>query len=458
MEAQPIERIARSLRVFTRLEASSGILLLAAMAVALGWANSPGSEAYFRILESPLAVRIGPWGFTSSLRHAVNDGLMAVFFFVVGLEIKRELVAGELAGIRKAAFPAVAALGGMLVPALLYAACNRGQASLRGWGIPTATDIAFALGILALLGKRIPGSVKIFLMALAIIDDLGAVVVIAVFYSGKIAWGGLGWAALIVAFLFACNRAGLRKAWCYAVPGIALWYCLQHAGVHGTIAGVLAALAVPARADLREGDFASHCRAILDRFQAARFREETPILNQERLEAVMELEDACEKVEPPLQRLVESLHPWTSFGILPLFAWANAGVRVDPAILGALGGPSGIGIALGLVVGKPLGIFGAAQAMLALGFPRLSGGATWKHLLGAGLLGGIGFTMSIFIAGLAFGEGRPLDAAKVAVFLSSALAGALGYAFLRSLPPAGGAEDGAGAGAAPSVAGADDQA
>jgi NhaA family Na+:H+ antiporter len=433
-EIQPIERIARSLRVFTGMEASSGIVLLLALAVALGWANSPWSGTYFGLLETPIAARLGEWSLDMNAHHAINDALMAVFFLVVGLEIKREMVAGELAGLRRAAFPALAALGGMIVPALLYAACNLGQPTLRGWGIPTATDIPFALGILALLGKRIPGSVKIFLMALAIIDDLGAVVVIAVFYSGRLDGQALLYAGMVAAALLACNRAGVRKPWAYVAAGMVLWHFLQRSGVHGTIAGVVTAMAVPARSRIDERSFAEIGRGILGRFDAAGSRDDTPILNQERLEAVMELEDACEKVEPPLQRMVEALHPWTSFLILPLFAWANAGVRIDPGILSSLAGPAGLGIALGLVIGKPLGIFGAVQAMWALGFPRPSGGAGWKHMLGAGMLGGIGFTMSIFISGLAFGQGRDLDGAKLAVFLASTLAGIAGYAFLRALP------------------------
>jgi NhaA family Na+:H+ antiporter len=433
MENGPIERIARSLRLFTKVEAASGVLLLIAMAVALAWANSPWGEAYFRILESPFSLRLGGRGYSDTLHHVINDGLMALFFLVVGLEIKRELVAGELSDARRAAFPALAALGGMLVPALFFAACNLGRDSLRGWGIPVATDIPFALGILALLGKRVPGSVKVFLMALAIIDDLGAILVIAVFYSQNVDWAGLGGAALIFALLIGFNRAGLRRPLFYVLPGIMLWYLLHRSGVHGTIAGVLVAMAVPARSVLNEKDFASRCRAILDRFQSAGYAEEKPILNQERLDAVMELEDACEKVEPPLQRMIEGLHPWTGFLILPLFAWANAGVRIVPGLIRSLGEPAGLGILLGLVVGKPLGIFGATQAMLALGFPRLSGGVGWKHLLGAGMLGGIGFTMSIFISGLAFGTGRGLDAAKLAVFFASTLAGAMGFLFLRFL-------------------------
>ncbi|MBW8888188.1 MAG: Na+/H+ antiporter NhaA, partial [Fibrobacteres bacterium] len=347
MPTQPIERIARSIRLFTRLEAASGILLLLALAAALAWANSPWAETYFRILEAPLSFGLGSFGIATTPHHVINDALMAVFFFVVGLEIKRETVAGELAGLRRAAFPALAALGGMLVPALIYALCNAGHASLRGWGIPVATDIPFALGIMALLGKRIPGSVKIFLMALAIIDDLGAVLVIAVFYTGRIDWLGLAEAGALVAVLIAFNRAGLRRAWLYAIPGIALWHFLQKAGVHGTIAGVVTAWAIPARSRSDASGIA---------------------------------------LESPLQRIVEALHPWTSFFILPLFALSNAGVRIGPEVLRGLASPAGIGIVLGLVVGKPLGIFAAVQTMLALGFPKLSGGVNWKHMLGAGML------------------------------------------------------------------------
>jgi Na+:H+ antiporter, NhaA family len=392
-ESRPLERIAQSIRVFMGLEAASGVLLILALAIALAWSNSPWSGAYFHLLEASIPVRLGDWSFATNASHIVNDALMAVFFLVVGLEIKREMVAGELAGMRRAAFPAIAALGGMVVPALIYALCNLGQPSLRGWGIPMATDIPFALGILALLGKRIPGSVKVFLMALAIIDDLGAVVVIAVFYSGRIDWQAMLYAAMVVGALLAFNRAGARKPWIYMATGMVLWHFLHRSGVHGTIAGVVTAMAVPARP------------------------------GGER-----------EKAEPPLQRMVAALHPWSSFLILPLFAWANAGVRIEPGILPSLAGPAGIGIALGLLVGKPLGIFGAVQAMLALGFPRLSGGAGWRHMLGAGILGGIGFTMSIFISGLAFGAGRELDAAKLAVFIASTLAGLAGYAFLRAVP------------------------
>ncbi|MDQ3001632.1 MAG: Na+/H+ antiporter NhaA [Fibrobacterota bacterium] len=428
-----ILKLARTFRKFVQLESASGLVLLAALGVALIWANSPWSGSYFETLNREIGFRLGGFEASSSLHHFINDGLMAIFFFVVGLEIKREMVAGELASFRQAALPIAAALGGMVVPALIYAAFNVGEDSLKGWGIPMATDIPFALGILALLGNRVPPSLKIFLMALAIIDDLGAVLVIAVFYSQDIGWTGLGQACIVFAALISFNRLRLQRPFWYLVPGVALWHLLQSSGVHGTIAGVLVAWTIPARSPLLESEFVAVARRILDRFESSKGKEETPILNHERVESVMELEDACEKVEPPLQRLIETLHPWTSFFILPLFALANAGVRIDPGLIGTLNNPAGLGILFGLVVGKPLGIFGTAQAMLAMGFPPLSGGVNWKHLLGAGMLGGIGFTMSIFIAGLAFGEGRQLDGAKLGIFLASALAGILGWVWLRLL-------------------------
>lgn len=429
-----IGNLARSFREFARLESASGILLLAALAIALGWANSPWAESYFHALELEFGLQAAGFSYSATLHHWINDGLMTVFFFVVGLEIKREMVAGELASLRRAAFPIGAALGGMLVPALIFTAFNHGTPSARGWGIPMATDIPFALGILALLGNRIPNSLKVFLMALAIIDDLGAVMVIAIFYTQDISWTGLGFAAVALAIPVLFNFAGIRRPLLYVLPGVVMWYLLLRSGVHGTIAGVLVAWTIPASSPIRESEFAALGRGILARFDAAKYQEETPILNPDRLDAVMELEAACEKVEPPLQRLEAALHPWTSYFILPLFALANAGVRIEPSLITSLWSRSGLGILLGLLIGKPLGIFGATSIMFAMGFPPLSGGVTWRHLLGVGILSGIGFTMSIFIAGLAFGVGRDLDAAKLSVFLASALAGILGWTVLKLIP------------------------
>ncbi len=392
-KTHPIEMLAASFRKFLRLESSSGILLLAAMAAALAWANSPWSEAYFHILEFPVGFRMGGFAYSHSLHHWINDGLMTVFFLVVGLEIKREMVAGELAGVRRAAFPMIAALGGMLVPAGIYAAFNLGHEGAKGWGIPMATDIPFALGILTLLGKRIPNSLKVFLMALAIIDDLGAILVIAVFYTHGVAWTGLAMASAVLAFLIVLGRADVRRPVYYVLPGILLWYLLSRSGIHGTIAGVLVAWTIPAASPIPKNPGGS--------------------------------------AEPPLQRLEESLHPWTGYLILPLFALANAGVHIDTSLIHSLWNRASFGIFLGLVVGKPLGIFAACWAALACGFPALGGGVRLRHLLGAGMLGGIGFTMSLFVSGLAFGGGPLLDTAKISVFLASVVSGILGWTYLR---------------------------
>jgi NhaA family Na+:H+ antiporter len=385
-----METRAGSFRRFLQLESSSGILLLAALCIALAWANSPWSAGYFHILEFPLGIRVGGFAFAKPVHYWINDGLMTLFFFVVGLEIKREMVSGELAGIKRAAFPVIAALGGMAVPALIYMGFNHGHAGARGWGIPMATDIPFALGILALLGNRVPNPLKVFLMALAIIDDLGAILVIALFYTDGVWWPGLGCAFAVLGVLIGLGRAGVRHPLFYAGLGVLLWYLLQRSGIHGTIAGVLVAWTLPAGPPANE-------------------------------------------VEPPSQSLEERLHPWTSYLILPLFALANAGVSIDAHLLQSLFNRAGIGIFLGLVVGKPLGIFLACWAALALGFPPLSGGVRKAHLLGAGMLGGIGFTMSIFVSGLAFGANGLLDGAKVAVFLASLTSGLFGYFFLRSM-------------------------
>jgi Na+:H+ antiporter, NhaA family len=433
MESHTLGKVAGSFRKFLQLESSSGILLLMALAIALAWANSPWSASYFHILELPFGIQAGNFAYSQSLHHWINDGLMTLFFFVVGLEIKREVVAGELASVKRAAFPMIAALGGMAVPALIYIAFNQGHEGARGWGIPMATDIPFALGILALLGNRVPNSLKVFLMALAIIDDLGSILVIAIFYTQKISWVGLGCAAVVLSILIVIGRANVRRPIYYALLGILLWYLLLRSGVHGTIAGVLVAWTIPAVSPINEKSFVSVCQGILRRFEAASDKEETPILNHERLDSVMELERACEGVEPPLQRMEESLHPWTSYLILPLFALANAGVAIDLPLLGSLWNRVGFGIFLGLVVGKPLGIFLACWLALALGFPALAGGVRMKHILGVGMLGGIGFTMSIFVSGLAFGNNGLLDAAKVAVFLASLTSGVLGWVFLRAI-------------------------
>src|SRR5829696_8646485 len=348
-----------SLREFIHDEALGGILLLVCALIALLWANSPWSETYDALWSTELTLGTVQFHLTESLRHWVNDGLMAVFFFVVGLEIKRELLVGELASPRQAALPAIAALGGVLIPAGIYALLNLGTAGAQGWGIPMATDIAFALGVLALLGDRIPLGLKVFLTALAIVDDIAAVLVIAVFYTTQVTWAALGAAAVILVVLIAANRLGARRPVVYAVLGLALWLAVFESGVHATVAGVLLALTIPANTRIDPRAFLDRSRATLVAFDRAGSDEETGasiLTNGERQEALAELEDVVEGAGAPLHRLEHVLHPWVAFAIMPLFALANAGVRIEGDLGAALGNQVTLGVVLGLVVGKQIGV------------------------------------------------------------------------------------------------------
>lgn len=365
-----------------------GILLLLCVTISLVLANSPAAEAFDWLLNK----QIGISAHFLQLRYPVllwiNDGLMAIFFLLVGLEIKREALYGELASIKKAALPIVAALGGVMVPALVYALINQGTPTAKGWGIPMATDVAFALAILLMLGKRIPMSLRIFLSALAIVDDLSAIVVIAVFYSGSLHILYLFYASGIVLLLFVLNRAGIRNLFFYLIPGLALWYCIHHSGIHATIAGVLTALMIPAN----------------------------PISRRS-----------------PLEDLEHALAGPVNFVIMPLFALANTNIGFEAGMVAGLTTPLGLGILLGLLVGKPLGIYLFSFVSVKLGLSTLPSGAEWKHIVGVGILGGIGFTISLFVANLSFEELSLLSQSKFAVLLGSVLAGAIGYVTLRSM-------------------------
>jgi NhaA family Na+:H+ antiporter len=426
-----LARMLRPFQRFARMEAAGGILLLVCTALALAWANSPWAESYHHLWETPVTVGAPGMGLTLSLHHWVNDGLMAIFFFLVGLEIKREVLVGELASRRTAALPMAAALGGMVVPAALYASLNAGGPGAPGWGIPMATDIAFALGVLALLGPRVPLGLKVFLAALAIADDIGAVLVIAVFYTSGLSWEALAWAGGVVGVLMVANRSGARHPAVYAVLGVVLWLAVHASGVHATVAGVLLALTIPARTTIDEDEFVQQAEGSLAEFRAesAASPGATVLTSRAHQEAVQALESVCEAVQAPLQKMEHKLHGVVAFGIMPLFALANAGV----ALGGGAGGATSritLGVILGLVIGKPLGITLASWLAVRGHVAELPVGVSWRGIHGAAWLGGIGFTMSLFIAGLAFDDSVRLDAAKLGILAASLGAGIVGWAIL----------------------------
>jgi NhaA family Na+:H+ antiporter len=356
---------------------------------------------------------------------------MAVFFLVVGLEIKREVLVGELSSPRRAALPIAAALGGAVVPAAIYVALNAGTGGISGWGIPMATDIAFALGVLALLGERVPIGLKVFLTALAIVDDIVAVTVIALFYTSDISWAALAVGAAFLVALVGANLAGVGKPLVYGVLGIGLWLAFLKSGVHATIAGVLLATTVPASSFIDPGEFLKRSRGLLDRFERASERGDDVLSNEERQAVLHALNDATEKLEPPLQEMEHALHPWVVFLIMPLFALANAGVALDGGIVGSLTSSVALGIVAGLVLGKQLGVTLLAWLAVRTGVSELPEGVSWRHVYGAGWLAGIGFTMSLFISDLAFASGSLLDTAKLGILAASVVAGVVGWAILR---------------------------
>jgi Na+:H+ antiporter, NhaA family len=426
------ERFLRPIADFARAEASSGGLLMVCAIVALVWANSPWAAHYTALWQTQLTLGFGDARSEMSLLHWVNDGLMALFFLYVGLEIKREILIGELSSKRRAALPIFAALGGMIVPALIYAALNAGRPGARGWGVPMATDIAFALGVLALLGNRVPFALKVFLAAVAIVDDLGAVLVIATFYTSQIATSPLLVALAIVVVLLVLNSWGVRSPIAYLLLGVGLWVCFLQSGIHATIAGVVLALTIPAKVHLDPVAFDTQAKEALAQFDKAGEGGERELMNEDRQSAVRELERACERVQMPLERIEDVLQPWVAFVIMPVFALANAGVSLAGGFQ-SVGSEIGLGVLLGLVLGKPLGITLFSVLAVKAGVAQLPSRIGWRQMLGAGILGGIGFTMSLFIAELAFKDPTDLVTAKLSILAASVTAGALGYLFLSGM-------------------------
>ena len=388
-------RLVRPLQEFLATETAGGALLLAAAAAAIAWANAPFGDTYFDFWAARLNIDLGAVAIDEALVSWVNDALMAVFFFVVGLEIKRELTRGELAERRKAALPAIAAVGGMLAPALIFLAINLGGDGERGWGIPMATDIAFAVGVLTLAGARVPLSLKVFLLALAIVDDLGAIAVIALFYTDDLALMWLAAAVALFAMTYVLARLGVRHIFIFAAIGLVAWLAVYESGIHATIAGVMMGLLIPS------GDSGGEASV--------------------------------------LTRLEHVLHPWTSFVIVPIFALANAGIVLDGGIVrDAAASPVSLGVALGLMLGKPIGIVLFAFAAVKLGVASLPDGVRWPQVAAVGMVAGIGFTVSLFIAPLAFSDTGLVDEAKLGVLAGSMLIGIAGLVALRLLPPASG--------------------
>lgn len=429
----------RPLQRFMDLEASGAIFMFVAAVAALIWANSPWWHAQETLWETELTIHLGQLAHIDlTLVEWINDLLMAVFFFVVGLEIKRELVHGELRDPRKAALPLIAAFGGMVVPAAIYMAFNTGADSADGWGIPMATDIAFAVAVVALVGPRIPAAAKVFLLTLAIADDIGAIVVIAVFYTSDLSMGWLAIAIATVAAVAVAQKLSVRAMWVYVALAAFLWFAVHESGVHATLAGVVLGLLTPAWSFFSPRTFADYARVLITRsgetYEDGVLTNEEYELNQARLE---ELDRLVTESQSPLERLVHKLQPWVAFVIVPVFAFANAGVRLtSDALDGITGDEVVLGVVFGLLAGKTVGVFTFTFIAERLRIGSLSAGVTYRHVFGLAIVAGIGFTVALFVTGLAFESGSEFtDSAKIGILGASLIAGLVGFMVLRTSPP-----------------------
>lgn len=424
--------ITRALRLpaqnFVHTEQVGGIVLLLAAVVALVWVNSPWDESYHDLWSTVLSLDVWLFEVTENLEEWVNDGLMALFFFVVGLEIKREMLHGELSTRKKAALPIFAALGGMIVPAGIYAAFNAGGEGADGWGIPMATDIAFALGVLALLGRRLPSELRILLLGLAVVDDLGSILVIAIFYTDSLSLSHLGMAVGLLAGIGVAARLGIRNLAFYAVVGTFVWVAVLKSGVHATVAGVALGLMTPATAYYTKAAFAEKADSLMQDYHRALEDDDS-----DKADVLLgEMEELAGGTESPLERLERLFHPWTAFLVLPVFALANAGIPLSGSILSdAASEAVTIGVFAGLLAGKVLGISTACWLGVHFGLAVLPNGVRWSHVIGVSILGAIGFTVAIFIAGLALDDPGTVDRAKIGILSASVISGVAGYLFLR---------------------------
>ena len=432
----PIDKINKPLQKFIQNEKAGGIVLGISVIIALILANSPFSNAYHHFFEHKIGIQFDGKSYLEySLHHWINDGLMAVFFFVVGLELKREIVGGELSNPRKALLPIGAAIGGMLVPAIVYFVLNPSGEAQNGWGIPMATDIAFALGVLYLLGNKVPLSLKVFLTAVAIVDDLGAVLVIAFFYTSDISTLSLLIGLGFVLIMYIGNKMGIRNVLFYAIIGIVgVWTAFLLSGVHATIASVLAAFTIPADMKIKENLYITKIQNYLTKFKTIDPNDKIPTLTNEQLHILDEVKKDTNEIIPPLQRLEHAMHPMVTFLIIPIFALANAGVSVAIDFEQLFSTNIALGVSLGLLVGKVVGVVGFTLLFVKLKIAPFPDGMNFKNLLGLGLLAGIGFTMSLFITSLAFTNEEHITQAKIGIFFASIIAGILGYLILSKQP------------------------
>lgn len=432
--ASAIEKIIAPVSKFIRMEYTGGIFLFISVLIAILWANSSFHDSYHHLWEIRFAVGFDSYMLSHPLHIWINDGLMAIFFFVIGLELKREFMEGELSSLKKASLPMMAAFGGMLVPALIYFFMNKGNAGEHGWGIPMATDIAFALALLSMAGKHIPVSVKVFLSALAVADDLGAVLVIAFFYTANLNFLPLGIAAILLLILIAGNRLGIRNVAFYLFIGIGVWIGFLLSGVHATIAGVLVAFTIPAVTRIDEKLYSSNLRQL-----SYDFEQEVPnngaLITPGQQHTLEEVKLLTLAAETPLQKIEHALHPWVAFVIMPLFALANAGIMIGADFFTAIINPVSLGVMLGLIVGKFTGILFFSWLMVKTGLAQLPYQANWKHITGVALLAGVGFTMSLFISNLAFEVPELIEQAKYGILMASLIAGIAGIVLLKNLAP-----------------------
>ena len=424
--ATPIETLTKPFEEFAEMESSGGILLIGCTLAALIWANSPWSHGYFELWHTKLTVGFADATLSKEIHFWINDGLMAIFFLLVGLEIKREVLIGELASFQKAALPLVGAIGGMLLPAGFYYLFNKTGPGAAGWGVPMATDIAFALGVLTLLGDRVPTQLKVFLAALAIADDIGAVLVIAVFYTDQLSWISLGAATIFFFALIVMNRIGARHPLIYILLGLGLWLAFLQSGIHATVAGVLLALTIPSHRRIDGGAFLERSGKILEEFRRAEECDDKIEASATRSAALSLLATDSHYAEAPMLRFEHALAPWIKHAIMPIFALANAGVYLGGGAFKELVSPISLGVICGLVLGKPIGIVSFAWLAVRTRLAVLPRDVNWRQMLGIGMLAGIGFTMSLFIASLAFANNTEVETSKIGILAASILAGAGG--------------------------------